>query len=70
MKNKNRDKDRWLAGCRAPYERVFSKVSHRARYCGIAKNQFQIFMQSLTHNLKRLVVLDVQNIQLIPSYAG
>lgn len=70
MKNKNKDKDRWLSGCRAPYERVFSKVSKRARYCGIAKNQFQIFMQSLAHNLKRLAVLEIEKVELIPGYAG
>lgn len=66
MKIKNKDKDRWISGCRSPYERVFSKTSNRARYGGIAKNQFQIFMQAFAHNLKRLVVLEVKDIQLIP----
>jgi IS5 family transposase len=66
MKVKNKEKDRWISGCRSPYERVFSKTSNRARYCGIAKNQFQIFMQAFAHNLKRLVVLEVEDIQLTP----
>ena len=65
MKNKNRDKDRWLTHCRSPYERVFSKVPKRARYRGIMKNQFQVMMQSLAHNLKRLSVLGIEQIELI-----
>ncbi len=64
MKNKNKDKDRWLSACRAPDERVFSKISKRARYAGIAKNQFQVFMQALAHNLKRLVNLKVETLVL------
>jgi len=40
MKNKNRDKDRFLTRIRMPYEGVFSKMDKKARYKGIAKNQF------------------------------
>jgi len=40
---------------RMPYERVFSKQSKKGRYIGIAKNQFQGFMQTLVHNFKRLI---------------
>jgi len=65
MLTKNRDKGRWLSKCRAPYERVFSKVSKRARCHGIAKNQFQGFMQALAHNLKRLAVLQIAKIDLV-----
>lgn len=57
MKNKNKDLDRFYTKIRSPYERVFSKTSHRTRYQGIAKNQFTAFMESIIHNMKRLVVL-------------
>ena len=58
MKKKNKEKDRWLSGIRSPYERVFSQKRRRVRYRGIAKNQFSAFMESLTFNLKILVVLE------------
>ena len=61
MKDKNRDKDRWISGIRAPYERVFSKDNKRARYCGIAKNQFATFMQAIAFNMKRLLVIAPPN---------
>jgi IS5 family transposase len=58
MKNKNKDLDKFYTKLRAPYERVFSKTSHRVRYIGIAKNQFTAFMEAIAHNLKRMVVLN------------
>ena len=58
MKCKNKDQDKWRTKIRAPYERVFSKTSHRVRYKGIQKNQFYAFMEAMSHNLKRLIVLD------------
>ena len=58
MKTKNRDRDRWYTHLRAPYERVFAQRPKRVRYRGVAKNQFSAFLQALTFNLKRLVVLD------------
>lgn len=64
MKGKNKDKDRWLSSIRAPYERVFSKQSKRLRYCGIAKNQFAAFMETICFNLKRLAVLDPPHLVL------
>ena len=57
MKGKNRDRDRFLSQLRMPYESVFSKQNHRSRYRGLAKNQFQAFMQALVHNLKRWAVI-------------
>ncbi len=39
-------------------ERMFSKVSNRSRYRGIAKNQFQVFMESLAFNFKRPIKLE------------
>ena len=61
MADKNRDLDRWLSGIRAPYERVFSKQNKRARYAGIAKNQFAAFMQAISFNMKRVLVLQAEN---------
>jgi IS5 family transposase len=58
MKDKNKDLDKWYCKLRSPYERVFSKTNHRVRYQGIAKNQFTAFMESIAHNLKRMVVLN------------
>ncbi|MFC1659569.1 transposase [Pseudomonadota bacterium] len=55
---KDKDLDRWYSKIRAPYERVFSKTNHRVRYKGIEKNQFTAFMESIVHNLKRLVMLN------------
>lgn len=57
MKDKNRDQDRWYSTIRAPYERVFSQDNKRARYKGVAKNQFSAFMQAICFNLKRILVL-------------
>lgn len=58
MKGKNKDLDKFYTKIRAPYERVFSKTSHRVRYAGIAKNQFTAFMEAIAHNFKRMVVLN------------
>lgn len=55
MKGKNRDKDRFLTRLRMPYEGVFSKMDKRVRYKGIAKAQFQVLMQAMVYNLKRLI---------------
>ena len=63
MKNKNHDLDRWDSTILAPYARVFSQRNPRVRYRGIEKNQFAAFMQAMAFNLKRLRVL--QNDQLI-----
>ncbi len=58
MRNKNKDRDRWLTGIRSPYERMFSKQPKRVRYRGIAKNQFSEFMYAMSFNFKRLLVLE------------
>ena len=64
-KSKNRDKDRFLSALRAPFEGVFSKMSHRARYRGEAKVYFQVLMESLVHNFKRLVTIGVDPIPIV-----
>jgi len=58
MKDKNRDLDCWISSLRSPYERVFSNQRKRVRYCGISKNQFSAFMESICFNLRRLSSLD------------
>jgi len=65
MKGKNRDLDRYYTAIRAPFEHVFSKQNKIARYRGIAKNQFSAFMQAITFNLKRLVVVTKSDLPLI-----
>lgn len=57
MKNKNRDKDKWLSQVRGPYENVFSKQSRRTRYRGLAKVQMQAFLEAIVFNVKRLVAI-------------
>lgn len=52
MKDKNRDKDKWLARTRMPFESVFSKIERRSRYRKRFKVQCQGFMEALAHNLK------------------
>ena len=58
IKNKDHRKDSFLSKLRMPFEGVFSKMSKRVRYKGIAKVQFQVTMQALVHNLKRLIKID------------
>jgi len=58
MKAKNRDKDIFLTRIRMPFEGVFSKMDKRVRYKGIAKVQYQVILQALVHNIKRLIKLE------------
>jgi transposase, IS5 family len=58
MKDKIREKDKWLTAIRSPYERMFSKQTKRVRYRGIAKNQFSEFMYAMSFNFRRLLVLE------------
>ena len=64
MKDKNKDKDRWISGIRSSYESVFSKQRRRTRYCGIGKNQFSAIMEAICFNLRRLTVLDPPDLVL------
>lgn len=54
-KNKNRDLDRWRSGVRMPFEGIFSKMNHRARYKGRVKVLFQCFAEAICHNLKKAI---------------
>jgi IS5 family transposase len=69
MKAKNPDKDRWLAGVRMPYESTFARFEKRARYRGLAKCQFQAFMQAFSHNFKRLLAIGAAPLILRPDCA-
>jgi IS5 family transposase len=39
MKDKSKDKDRWICGLRSPFEGTFSKQHKRVKYIGQVKNQ-------------------------------
>jgi len=58
MKEKNKDKDRWISKVRAPFEMVFSKMSKRTRYRGLVKVKLQAFLEAIVFNIKRLMVLN------------
>jgi len=58
MKNKEFKRDAKISKLRMPFERVFSKQSKRVRYKGHAKVQFQVLMQAMAHNFKRLIAID------------
>jgi IS5 family transposase len=65
MKNKNKDKDKWISKVRMPHERVFSKVNKRTRYMGLVKTQMQAFMESIVYNIKILLTINAP-----PLFAG
>ena len=62
MKEKDRNKDRWLSAIRAPYERVFAHRNKKVRYRGLVKVQFQVGIRALVFNLKRLMTLGIDRI--------
>jgi IS5 family transposase len=56
-KTKNHQLDSWRSKIRMPFEGTFSKFSHRARYRGKVKVLFQVFAESICHNLKKAVTI-------------
>jgi len=58
MKEKDFKRDAVISKLRMPYEHIFSKMDKKVRYRGVAKAQFQGFMQAIVFNLKKLVSLD------------
>ena len=58
MIGKNKDLDKFYTKIRSPYEGTFAHRNKRVRYLGVAKNQFTAFMQAISFNLKKLVVLE------------
>jgi IS5 family transposase len=69
MKGKNADKDRWLSSVRMPFEGTFARFGKRARYRGLAKCRFQVLMQCLCHNLKRLLAIRAEPLEFGPECA-
>jgi len=67
MEGKSRRKDRWLSAMRSPYERVFAHRNRRVRYRGLAKVQFQVGIRALVFNLKRVMALGIQKVDLLPA---
>lgn len=67
MKDKDRNKDRWLSVIRAPYERVFAHRNKKVRYRGLMKTQFQAGVRALVFNLNRLMTLGIERITLCPA---
>jgi len=63
-KSKNRDKDRFISSLRMPYEGVFSKMPKQARYRGTVKVYFQALMDSIIHNVKRLIKIEQEAIPI------
>jgi len=57
MKEKNRDKDRFLSKLRAPFEGVFSKQQKRVRYQGVEKNQAAELLYAMAFNMRRLIAI-------------
>lgn len=57
MKGKDFRHDKWLTGVRMPYEGVFSKMRKKTRYRGLAKQKWQVLLEAIVHNAKRLVVI-------------
>ena len=49
------------------YERVFAHRNRRVRYRGLKKVEFQVGIRALTFNLKRVITLGVENINLVPA---
>jgi transposase, IS5 family len=53
-KNKNRQKDCFISKIRMPFEGVFSCMTKFTRFRGVAKTQFQAFMEAFVYNCKKL----------------
>lgn len=67
MKGKDHRKDSWLSAMRSPYERVFAHRNKRVRYRGLEKVQFQVGIRALVFNLKRVMALGIQKIDVLPT---
>ena len=66
MIGKDKDKDRWLTQVRMPYEGTFARMRKRTWYCGVLKNQFEIFLEALAFNFKRLVRIKAPSLEFQP----
>jgi len=57
-KDKNYDRDSYRTKIRMPFESTFSKVNKYARYKGIVKTSFQVFMESIVFNVKKAITYE------------
>jgi IS5 family transposase len=57
-RNYDERRNKYFSCRRAPFERVFSKMSRRTRYMGVKKTYLQALFEGIVHNLKRLAVLE------------
>lgn len=64
MKEKNRDKDRWLSSVRMPFENVFARHNNKARYRTTERVQFQALMESFAHNFRKLIAVGISKLVL------
>ena len=67
MKQKNKDKDRWLSAVRMPFEGVFAHQNKRARYRGLVKTLFQAFLQAMARNFSLLTRINSPPLALVAS---
>lgn len=67
MRQKNRDKDRWLSAVRMPFEGIFAHQNRRARYRGLVKTQFQAFLQAMARNFSLLTRINSPPLALTAS---
>jgi transposase, IS5 family len=58
MKDKNKDRDRFISKIRSPFENIFSKNKRKAKYKGLAKVQMQAFMEAIIFNCNRLIKIN------------
>jgi IS5 family transposase len=63
-KGKDRRRDAFFSAVRMPFEGLFSKMSSRARYRGRLRVYFQVLMEALVSNLKRLVAIGAEPIPI------
>ena len=57
-KDFDKERNKAISKKRAPWEHVFSKMSRRTRYMGVAKTYLQALMEAIVHNMKRFVLLE------------
>lgn len=64
MKEKNRDKDRWLSSVRMPFENVFAHHNKTARYRTTERVQMQAILESFAHNFRKLISCGISRISI------
>jgi len=67
MKEKNKDKDRFISRLRMPHEAVFSKQSKITKYKTRKKVQFQAIFEAMAYNFKKLIKFKEDPLILLPA---